>query len=38
VDPAPGTPEDSWAACREIVEFRKSEIQQGDNVSTRVFD
>jgi hypothetical protein len=30
--------EDTWAACREIVDFRKSEIQQGDNVSTRVFD
>ncbi len=30
--------EGDWAACRELTEFRKSEIQQGDNISTRVFD
>ncbi len=30
--------EDGWAACRELTDFRKDAIQQGDNVSTRVFD
>jgi hypothetical protein len=30
--------EDQWAACRELTEFRKDSIQQGDSVSTRVFD
>jgi uncharacterized protein YhaN len=30
--------EDGWSACRELKDFRKEEIQQGDNVSTRVFD
>ncbi len=30
--------EDKWAACRELTDFRKREIEQGDNVSTRVFD
>jgi hypothetical protein len=30
--------EDGWAACRELTDFRKDAVQQGDNVSTRVFD
>lgn len=30
--------DDQWAACRELTEFRKDTIQQGDSVSTRVFD
>jgi len=30
--------EDGWAACRELTEFRKDAIQQGDSASTRVFD
>ncbi|KAF0246654.1 MAG: hypothetical protein FD180_473 [Planctomycetota bacterium] len=30
--------EDGWAACRELTDFRKDAIQQGDKVSTRVFD
>jgi septal ring factor EnvC (AmiA/AmiB activator) len=30
--------DDTWAACRELSEFRKEAIQQGDSVSTRVFD
>ncbi|MCE9584516.1 MAG: hypothetical protein K8T20_18665 [Planctomycetes bacterium] len=30
--------EDTWAACRELLEFRKVDIQQGDSVSTHVFD
>lgn len=30
--------EDGWAACRELTDFRKNAVQQGDNVSTRVFD
>jgi hypothetical protein len=30
--------DDAWAACRELTEFRKDTIQQGDSVSTRVFD
>lgn len=30
--------DDGWAACRELTEFRKDTIQQGDSVSTRVFD
>jgi peptidoglycan hydrolase CwlO-like protein len=30
--------EDQWSACRELTEFRKDAITQGDSVSTRVFD
>jgi hypothetical protein len=30
--------EDGWSACRELTDFRKDTIQQGDNVSTRVYD
>ena len=30
--------EDGWAACRELTDFRKEKIEQGDKVSTRVFD
>lgn len=30
--------DDQWAACRELTEFRKDTIQQGDSVSTRVFE
>lgn len=29
--------ESGWSACRELTDFRKREIQQGDNVSTRIF-
>lgn len=30
--------DDQWAACRELKEFQKETIQQGDSVSTKVFD
>ncbi|MEK7467110.1 MAG: hypothetical protein AAB074_06815 [Planctomycetota bacterium] len=30
--------EDGWAACRELTDFRKEAIREGDSVSTRVFD
>jgi peptidoglycan hydrolase CwlO-like protein len=30
--------EDTWAACRELTDFRKDTIQQGDKVSTRIYD
>ncbi len=30
--------EDGWAACKELTEFRKDAIQQGDKVTTHAFD
>ncbi len=30
--------EDGWAACKELTDFRKDEIQQGDKVTTHAFD
>lgn len=30
--------QDGWAACKELTEFRKDAIQQGDKVTTHAFD